>query len=245
MPVVGFKSINAKWWILNIRTERIKCIFSCNRCPSITMLNANPSVAYDLTLMHKNYLQKTLRLLWLHTVLKAFQFPWCLGEPSCLPFPLYLMDLSSHSVFELSPLDPPVMFFHDSQVFSSSSGARAPVMSRKTTLVPQVYRRRWPHLGHVLVREQVQSSTALSLVSPGETCQLALSEPYDPLRPWHPVTVMVISHPAFFPPYYFPGGCNVPSSCHVQWRLFVDSWFLMVGFAHKSKMCFLLRMSFF
>lgn len=67
-------------------------------------------------------------------------------------------------------------------------------MSGKT--VPQVYRRLSPHLGHVLVREQVRRSSALSLLSPGnqDGTVWALGVLVSAISP---VTVMVISHPVF------------------------------------------------
>lgn len=86
------------------------------------------------------------------------------------------------------------------------------------------------HLGLVLVREQVQRSTALSRLSPGKhvgtvggcRIQHALVTP---------VTVMVISRPVFFPKVP-----HVPSSCHVQARLPVDSWFIMAALTREPNL---------
>ena len=41
----------------------------------------------------------------------------------------------------------------------------------------------------------------------------------------------------------FPGGLNVPSSCHARWQLFSDSWFLMLAFIWEPKLFLLLRPS--
>lgn len=107
--------------------------------------------------------------------------------------------------------------------------------SSKMAVMPQVNRGLLPHSGHVLFREQVQRSAALSLLSPGKQADtvwavgsnVSLSNtppphPHAP-PPTHPVTVMVISHPVFSPRLWcaiiMPRA--VPAVC---WQLVSNGW---------------------
>lgn len=98
--------------------------------------------------------------------------------------------------------------------------SHALVMSQSTAAVAQVYRRRWPHLGLVLVMEQVQSSTALSLPSPGKQAGTvwAVGSTLDHVAPITETASLILC---------FPRSPNAASSRHVWWRRFDDSGFHM------------------